>query len=131
MRKSPYISRLLPLHQWKKLPFSTDEEAAASKRMVIYAFSAQINLFTSFFVNQLLRNTVFILSDNKLCDNKLSDNNLASELVGNKSFSNQFKVDRLQMIVVAKNLSVLQLFSSRMPKMCAILQLVSAPLNHR
>ena len=34
---------------------------------------------------------------------------------------------RLQMIVVAKNLSVLQLFISRMPKMCAILQLVSAP----
>ena len=30
------------------------------------------------------------------------------------------------MIVVAKNLSVLQLFISRMPKMCAILQLVSA-----
>ena len=28
---------------------STDEEAAASKRMVIYAFSAQINLFPSFF----------------------------------------------------------------------------------
>ena len=28
--------------------------------------------------------------------------------------------------VVAKNLSVLQLFISRMPKMCAILQLVSA-----
>ena len=28
---------------------STDEEAAASKRMVIYAFSAQINLFTSLF----------------------------------------------------------------------------------
>ena len=27
-----------------------DEEAAASKRMVIYAFSAQINLFTSFFL---------------------------------------------------------------------------------
>ena len=27
---------------------STDEEAAASKRMVIYAFSAQINLFISF-----------------------------------------------------------------------------------
>ena len=38
-----------------------------------------------------------------------------------------FKVDRLQMIVVAKNLSLLQLFISRMPKMCAILQLVSAP----
>ena len=35
------------------------------------------------------------------------------------------------MIVVAKNLSVLQLFISRMPKMCAILQLVSAPLNSR
>ena len=33
------------------------------------------------------------------------------------------------MLVVAKNLSVLQLFISRMPKMCAILQLVSAPLN--
>ena len=33
------------------------------------------------------------------------------------------------MIVVAKNLSVLQLFISRMPKMCAILQLVSASLN--
>ena len=33
------------------------------------------------------------------------------------------------MIVVAKNLSVLQLFIHRMPKMCAILQLVSAPLN--
>ena len=33
------------------------------------------------------------------------------------------------MIVVAKNLSVLQLFISRMPKMCAMLQLVSAPLN--
>ena len=29
---------------------STDEEAAASKRMVPYAFSAQINLFTSFFL---------------------------------------------------------------------------------
>ena len=34
----------------------------------------------------------------------------------------QFKADRLPMIVVAKNLSVLQLFISRMPKMCAILQ---------
>ena len=33
------------------------------------------------------------------------------------------------MIVVAKKLSVLQLVISRMPKMCAILQLVSAPLN--
>ena len=43
----------------------------------------------------------------------------------------QFKADRLQMIVVAKKkyISVLQLFISRMPKMCAILQLVSAPLN--
>ena len=28
-----------------------------------------------------------------------------------------------------KNISVLQLFMSRMPKMCAISQLVSAPLN--
>jgi len=41
----------------------------------------------------------------------------------------RFKADRLQMTVVAKNISVLQLFISRMPKMCAILQLVSAPLN--
>ena len=40
-----------------------------------------------------------------------------------------FKADRLQIIVVAKKISVLQLFTSRMPKMCAILQLVSAPLN--
>ena len=40
-----------------------------------------------------------------------------------------FKVDRLQIIVVAKNITVLQLFISRMPKMCAIPQLVSAPLN--
>ena len=40
---------------------STDEEAAASKRMVLYAFSAQINLLTSFFLKQPLRNTVFIL----------------------------------------------------------------------
>ena len=41
----------------------------------------------------------------------------------------QFKVDRLQIIAVAKNITVLQLFISRMPKMCAIPQLVSAPLN--
>ena len=41
----------------------------------------------------------------------------------------QFKVDRLQIIVVAKNITVLQLFISRMPKICAIPQLVSAPLN--
>ena len=33
------------------------------------------------------------------------------------------------MIVVAKIISVLQLFISRIPKMCAMLQLVSAPLN--
>ena len=41
----------------------------------------------------------------------------------------QFKVDRLQIIVVAKNLTVMQLFISRMPKMCAIPQLVPAPLS--
>ena len=41
----------------------------------------------------------------------------------------KFKVDRLQIILVAKNITVLQLFISRMPKMCAIPQLVSAPLN--
>ena len=41
-----------------------------------------------------------------------------------------FKVDRLQIIVVAKKyIYVSQLFISRMPKMRAILQLVSAPLN--
>ena len=70
MRKSPYVSRLLPLHQpfsfsfpfhQPFLPFSTDDEAAASKGMVIYAFSAQITLFTSFFLKQPLRNTVFLL----------------------------------------------------------------------
>ena len=44
-------------------------------------------------------------------------------------FNIQFKVDRLQIIVVAKNIIVLQLFISRMPKMCAIPQLVSASLN--
>ena len=42
-------------------------------------------------------------------------------------------MDRLQIIVVAKNIYiyiyVLQLFIGRMPKMCAIPQLVSAPLN--
>ena len=46
---------------------------------------------------------------------------------------NQFKVDRLQIIVVAKNvyvyLHVATLFISRMPKMRAIPQVVLAPLN--
>ena len=37
-------------------------------------------------------------------------------------------MDRLQIIVVAKNITVLQLFISRMPKMCAIPQLVLVPL---
>ena len=42
----------------------------------------------------------------------------------------QFKVDRLQIIVVAKKyIYVSQLFISTMPKMRAIPQLVSAPLN--
>ena len=42
----------------------------------------------------------------------------------------KFKVDRLQIIVVAKKyIYVSQLFISRMPKMLAIPQLVSAPLN--
>ena len=42
----------------------------------------------------------------------------------------QFKVDRLQIILVAKNIYIYvsQLFISRMPKMRAIPQLVSAPL---
>ena len=43
---------------------------------------------------------------------------------------NLFKVDRLQIIVVAKKyIYVSQLFISRMPKILAIPQLVSAPLN--
>ena len=41
--------------------FSSDEEAAASKRMVFYVFSAQKNIFTTFFIKQTLRYTVFIL----------------------------------------------------------------------
>ena len=43
----------------------------------------------------------------------------------------KFKVDRLQIILVAKNkyIYVSQLFISRMPKMRAIPQLVLAPLN--
>ena len=42
----------------------------------------------------------------------------------------QFKVDRLQIIVLAKKyIYVSQLFISRMPKMRTIPQLVSAPLN--
>ena len=41
-----------------------------------------------------------------------------------------FKADRLQIVVIAKKYtSMLQLFISRMPKMCAIPQLVSAPFN--
>ena len=38
-------------------------------------------------------------------------------------------MDRLQIIVVTKIITVMQLFFCRMPKMCAIPQLVSAPLN--
>ena len=38
----------------------------------------------------------------------------------NSSKNRRFKVDRLQIIVVAKNITVLQLFNSRMPKTCAI-----------
>ena len=43
----------------------------------------------------------------------------------------QFKVDRLQIVLVAKNIYIYasQLFISRMPKMRAIPKLVSAPLN--
>ena len=43
--------------------------------------------------------------------------------------NNQFKEDRLQIIVVAKNITLLQLFISRMPKMCTIPKSASAPLN--
>ena len=45
-------------------------------------------------------------------------------------FQFKFKVDRLQIIVVAKKyIYVSQMFISRMPKRRAIPQLVSAPLN--
>ena len=54
---------------------------------------------------------------------------MITDRIGLHSVLLPFKVDRPQTTVVAKNLSVLQLFISRMPKMCAILQLVSAPLN--
>ena len=43
--------------------------------------------------------------------------------------NNQFKEDRLQIIAVAKNIILLQLFISRMRKMCTIPQSASAPLN--
>ena len=52
------------------------------------------------------------------------------DMKGGTGLRNQhFKVDRLQIIVVAEIITVLQLFISRMPKMYAIPQLVSAPLN--
>ena len=58
-----------------------------------------------------------------LCWLLLSDRRLYCSLI-------EFKVDRLQIIVVAKKyIYVSQLFISRMPKMRAIPQLVSAPLN--
>ena len=40
-----------------------------------------------------------------------------------------FKGDRLQINVASEHILILYLFISRMPKMCAIPQLVSAPLN--
>ena len=55
-----------------------------------------------------------------------------STLINSKGMNEPdlFKVDRLQIIVVAKKyIYVSQLFISRMPKMRAIPQLVSAPLN--
>ena len=59
-----------------------------------------------------------------LCWLLLSDRRLYCSLI-------EFKVDRLQIIVVAKNIIIYlsQLFIIRMPKMHAIPQLVSAPLN--
>ena len=68
------------------------------------------------------------------CSNKLrfylfADNN--NILYADKNLIlRQVRVDRLQIIVVAqKYIYVSQLFISRMPKMRAIPQLVSAPLN--
>ena len=55
---------------------------------------------------------------------------LLSRSIFQFSLQFKFKVDRLQIIVVAKKyIYVSQLSISRMPKMRAILQLVSAPLN--
>ena len=42
--------------------FFTDEEAAASKRLVTYAFSAQTNLLTSFFTTFACLHRSFILA---------------------------------------------------------------------
>ena len=71
----------------------------------------------------------FTLSDGKRLSSK-SQRTSMNEHVGKLlEAAMQFKVDRLQIIVVAKNITVLQLFISRMPKMWAIPQLVSAPLN--
>ena len=83
----------------------------------------------------LLRASVVVKTSNmKISHRRLADyvktlHQKACRTCSKISFPIKFKADRLQMIVAAKKLSVLQLFISRMPKMCAILQLVSAPLN--
>jgi len=64
------------------------------------------------------------------CQKHCFSNNLVDENITQLKWELQFKVDRLQIIVVAKKyIYVSQLFISRMPKMRAIPQLVSAPLN--
>ena len=61
---------------------------------------------------------------------KVHEDGLHLKIVKNGKCKNVFKVDRLQIIVVAKKyIYVSQLFISRMPKMRAIPQLVSVPLN--
>ena len=44
------------------------------------------------------------------------------------TYNGEFKVDTLQIIVVVKNIYLL-VVTVRMPKMCVIPQLVSAPFN--
>ena len=58
---------------------------------------------------------------------KAHEDGLHLKIVKNGKCKNVFKVDRLKIIVVAKK--YIQLFVSRMPKMRAIPQVVSVPLN--
>jgi len=82
--------------------------------------STQFSLFAAW--------TIFRHISYHVCHDRTMMTSETSENTIRFSFT-LFKVDRLQIIVVAKNITVLQLFISRMPKMCAIPQLVSAPFS--
>ena len=61
---------------------------------------------------------------------KMANLAIIGQSVTKKSNDIQFKVDRLQIIVAAKNISTCRNCSSgKMPQMFLIPQLVSAPLN--